>query len=79
MWVPDQSHEKWLSGQKTVCYRSPETKNCIAGSRGQKHGCLTELMKNDSSAKKPCAIGHQRPKTALPALVAENMGAVPES
>jgi hypothetical protein len=23
-WMPDRSHEKWLFGQKNMCYRSPK-------------------------------------------------------
>jgi hypothetical protein len=60
---------------ENMCYRSWETKNCLTGSRGRKCGCRTEVMKNGCSARKPSAIGHQRPKTALPALEAENVGA----
>jgi hypothetical protein len=75
MWVSDRSHEKWLFGEKTECYRSPETKNCLAGSRGRKRGCQTKILKNGCSARKTCAIGHGRPKTALPAPEAENVGA----
>jgi hypothetical protein len=70
--VPDRSHEKWLFGQKTVCYMSPETKNCLTASRGPKCGCRTGVMKNGCPAKKTCA-GHGRPKTALRAPEAENV------